>query len=63
MNIRIDANQGWTPAMAVQALKSLEPLRVEFCEQPVPFWDWEGMKFVATVPRFQSWRRVGPFAA
>ena len=45
VNIRIDANQGWTPAMAVQALKSLEPLRVEFCEQPVPFWIG-GMKFV-----------------
>jgi L-alanine-DL-glutamate epimerase-like enolase superfamily enzyme len=46
VNIRIDANQGWTPASGVQALKGLEQFRVEFCEQPVPFWDWEGMKFI-----------------
>lgn len=46
INLRIDANQGWTPAMAVQALKGLDQFRVEFCEQPVPYWDWEGMKFV-----------------
>lgn len=46
INLRIDANQGWDPATAVRALKELEKFRVEFCEQPVPYWDWDGMKFV-----------------
>jgi L-alanine-DL-glutamate epimerase-like enolase superfamily enzyme len=46
INLRIDANQGWTASTAVHGLKLLEQYRVEFCEQPVPYWDWEGMKFV-----------------
>jgi L-alanine-DL-glutamate epimerase-like enolase superfamily enzyme len=45
-NIRIDANQGWSANEAVRALKGIDPYRVEFCEQPVRYWDWEGMKFV-----------------
>ncbi|MGA2001024.1 MAG: dipeptide epimerase [Terriglobales bacterium] len=44
--LRIDANQGWSPADAIRALKALEPLRIEFCEQPIPYSDWEGLKFV-----------------
>lgn len=46
INLRIDANQAWNASTAVHALKLLEPLRVEFCEQPVPYWDWEGLKFI-----------------
>ncbi len=46
INLRIDANQAWDAATAVRALKLLEPLNVEFCEQPVPYWDWDGLKFV-----------------
>ena len=45
-NIRIDANQGWSANEAVRALKGIDQYRVEFCEQPVRYWDWEGMKFV-----------------
>ncbi|HZP02830.1 MAG TPA: dipeptide epimerase [Terriglobia bacterium] len=44
--IRIDANQGWTANEAVRALKGIDPYDVEFCEQPVPYWDWEGLRFV-----------------
>lgn len=33
--IRIDANQGWTYAEAVEALQGLEPLKIQFCEQPM----------------------------
>ena len=40
------ANQGWSPADAVVALRGLEPFNLQFCEQPVPDWDWEGLKFV-----------------
>jgi L-alanine-DL-glutamate epimerase-like enolase superfamily enzyme len=44
--IRIDANQGWTANEAVRALKGIDLYNVQFCEQPVHYWDWEGMKFV-----------------
>ncbi len=33
--IRIDANQGWTYAEAVEALQGLESLKIQFCEQPM----------------------------
>jgi L-alanine-DL-glutamate epimerase-like enolase superfamily enzyme len=46
IGLRVDANQGWSPANAVVALRGLEPFNVQFCEQPVPYWDWEGLKFV-----------------
>ncbi len=44
--IRTDANQGWPVTEAIRALRGLEPYRVQFCEQPGPFWDWAGMKQV-----------------
>ena len=46
VRLRIDANQGWTPAAAVRALGGIEPFGVEFCEQPVVYSDWEGLKHV-----------------
>ncbi len=46
ITLRVDANQGWTPAAAVRALKGLEGAHLQLCEQPVPFWDWDGLKFV-----------------
>lgn len=33
--IRIDANQGWSYADAVEALQGLEPYKIQFCEQPM----------------------------
>jgi L-alanine-DL-glutamate epimerase-like enolase superfamily enzyme len=42
--IRTDANQGWQPSDAMRALRGLEQYRIEFCEQPVPYWDWAGMR-------------------
>jgi L-alanine-DL-glutamate epimerase-like enolase superfamily enzyme len=36
IQIRIDANQSWSEAEAVAALRAMEPLGIEFCEQPVP---------------------------
>jgi L-alanine-DL-glutamate epimerase-like enolase superfamily enzyme len=46
--IRIDANQGWDRVSAVQALRGMEDLVLEYCEQPVPVWDFEGMRHVRT---------------
>jgi len=41
--IRIDANQGWTVRQAIEVLKKLERLNVEFVEQPVKADDIEGL--------------------
>ncbi|MCX6568492.1 MAG: dipeptide epimerase [Candidatus Aminicenantes bacterium] len=46
--IRIDANQGWTVPQAIYALRKMEPLAVEFCEQPVLASDTAGMRAVRT---------------
>jgi L-Ala-D/L-Glu epimerase len=46
IRIRVDANQAWSPASAVIALAGLEAFGIEFCEQPVPSWDWSGMRFI-----------------
>lgn len=42
--IRIDANQGWDYKTAVSTLKALEPLGIEYCEQPIAHWDYENMR-------------------
>ncbi len=44
--LRIDANQGWNPAEAVRCLHGIEEFQIQACEQPVPSWDWEGLRFV-----------------
>jgi L-Ala-D/L-Glu epimerase len=36
VRIRIDANQSWSEAEATAALRAMEPIGIEFCEQPVP---------------------------
>jgi L-alanine-DL-glutamate epimerase-like enolase superfamily enzyme len=46
--IRIDANQGWTVPQAVYALRKMEPLAIQFCEQPVLASDTAGLKAVRT---------------
>jgi len=37
--LRIDANQGWDFDTARQALQQMEPLNVQFCEQPMRAWN------------------------
>lgn len=44
--IRIDANQGWSPAQAVRSLHGIETYHIQACEQPVPHWDMEGLRYV-----------------
>ena len=43
VGIRVDANQGWSVTDAVKTLRGLEPYSIQFCEQPVPYWDWAGL--------------------
>ena len=37
--LRIDANQGWTPQQAIEALNKLDKFDIKFAEQPVPAED------------------------
>lgn len=42
--IRIDANQGWDYKTAANVLQALESEGIEYCEQPVAYWDYENMR-------------------
>lgn len=44
--IRVDANQGWSPSQAVEAIKQMQEWGIELVEQPVPAHDLKGMVFV-----------------
>lgn len=46
ITIRVDANQGYTVKEAIDVLEELTKYRIELIEQPVKFWDIEGMKEV-----------------
>ncbi|RJS82350.1 dipeptide epimerase [Candidatus Bathyarchaeota archaeon] len=43
IELRIDANQGWTPKQAVEVLNKMEKFNIEFAEQPVPAEDLKGL--------------------
>ena len=43
IELRIDANQGWTPKQAVDVLNKMEKFNIEFAEQPVPAEDLKGL--------------------
>jgi len=38
-----DANQGWTPQVAIQCIHKMEAYNVAWVEQPVPSWDIDGL--------------------
>jgi len=44
--IRIDANQGWDPVMAVAILNDLAPYGIQYCEAPVRNWNNAGLQQV-----------------
>ena len=46
VNIRIDANQGWTVPQAIYGLKKMAPLAIQFCEQPVVASDTAGLRAI-----------------
>lgn len=48
IKLRLDANQGWKPKEAIQAIRKMEALdlNIELVEQPVKAWDIEGLKQV-----------------
>ena len=46
IGIRVDANQRWSVPDAIRALRAVDGYDIQFCEQPVPFWDWAGLRRV-----------------
>lgn len=46
VGIRVDANQGYSPAEAIPTLRSMEEYDLMLIEQPVPLWDLAGMRKV-----------------
>ena len=43
VQIRVDANQGWTPKQAIEVLNKIERFNIQFAEQPVPAEDLKGL--------------------
>ena len=42
--IKVDVNQGWrSPGTAIQAIRAIAPSRPAYVEQPVLWWDLEGL--------------------
>ena len=48
VQLRVDANQGWTPEQSVEIIRAMEEkdLKIELVEQPVPAHDLDGLEFV-----------------
>lgn len=44
--IRIDANQGWDVKTAIKTLQALKDYDIQFCEEPIPRWDFLNLKKV-----------------
>lgn len=44
--IRVDANQGWSAEEAIGRIEALNEHRLVLVEQPVPYWDLDGMRHV-----------------
>ncbi len=38
--LRIDANQGWNTADAIEILSALAPYNIQHCEEPIPRWNF-----------------------
>ncbi|MEM2105006.1 MAG: dipeptide epimerase [Candidatus Bathyarchaeia archaeon] len=46
IQLRIDANQGWTPKQAIEVLNKMEKFNIQFAEQPVSAEDIKGLREV-----------------
>jgi L-alanine-DL-glutamate epimerase-like enolase superfamily enzyme len=44
--VRIDANQGWNVKTAIKTLQALKDHNIQFCEEPIPRWDFMNLKKV-----------------
>ncbi len=47
IKLRVDANQGYDRTTALNVLEKMEPIALEWIEQPLPDWDLEGLAMLA----------------
>jgi len=47
VHLRVDANMAWSRSTAVRAINQLSEFRIQYCEQPIPWHDVEGMASIA----------------
>jgi len=47
VRLRVDANQGYNRETGLKVLTRMEPLALEWIEQPLPNWDLEGLALLA----------------
>ena len=52
VHIKIDANQAWSVSECLQIMERLQPLGVDVVEQPVPYWDVDGLAQIRRKARF-----------
>lgn len=46
VKLRLDANQAWTPKEALDMIERLNEYDIELVEQPVPYYDLDGLAYV-----------------
>lgn len=46
VRLRVDANQGWTSKEALHYIQTVESYQIDAIEQPLPYWDIQGMAYV-----------------
>ncbi|AEF85421.1 mandelate racemase/muconate lactonizing enzyme family protein [Treponema primitia ZAS-2] len=46
VKIRLDANQGWSPKTAIRMINRLAEYDIELVEQPVPYYNIDGLAYV-----------------
>lgn len=44
--LRLDANQGWGVDSAIRILKALESCNIQFCEEPIPRWNFNELSHI-----------------
>lgn len=49
IGLRIDANQGWSVKDSIRIINELEKLNVELIEQPIVYWDYDGLKEIKSM--------------
>lgn len=49
--LRLDANQGWSVETAIGVLSELDGMSIEFCEEPIPRWDFMNLATVREAVR------------
>lgn len=53
IDIKVDANQGWSAGESVRIMDELHALGVSAVEQPIPYWDHDGLAYIRSKARIK----------